>query len=86
MIRSHLYVKNLKSPVYASPQQTDNPSSFLERGNWVGVLEKMGEWVKVAGVHCIGWVKASELESRPPLDLHIHQINPLSFDYVNAVD
>ena len=82
MIRSHLYVKNAKSPVYASLQHTGRPS---KRGNWVGVLEKMGDWVKIVGVHCFGWI-ASELESRPPLDLHIHDINPLSFDYVNAID
>ena len=86
MIQSHLYVKRSKSPVYNLPEDTGSPSSFLDRGNWVGVLERLGDWVRVVGVHCIGWIKISELESRPPFDLHIHQINPQSIEYLNSLD
>ncbi len=86
MIHSHLYVKHANTPVYDSPDVMGSPVGNLERGNWVGVLETMGDWVRVIGVHCIGWVKTIELESRPPFDLHIHQNNSHTIEYVNSID
>ncbi len=86
MITSHLYVKHSKSPVYQSPDENSVPTCYLAKGIWVGVLENQTEWVKVVGVGCIGWIKAEALESRPPFELHIQQINPQSLDYVNTLD
>jgi hypothetical protein len=86
MIQSHLYVKRSNSPLYPSPEGHERPAMFLDRGHWVGVLETLGDWVKVTGVYFIGWMKVDALEPRPPFDLHIHQRNPNTIQYVNSTE
>ncbi len=85
MIKSHLYVKFADAPVFERPEESPVPKQRLSRGNWVGVIERVGDWVKVVGVYFTGWVKAEQLESRPPLDLHIEQSETQSIQYINTV-
>jgi hypothetical protein len=59
-----------ETPVYRLPAQSGNPVNILHLGNWVGVIERRNEWVHVIGIHCEGWVRAEDLEERPPLTLH----------------
>ena len=85
MIRNHLYVKSSNTAVFPIPAESSLPSRLLSKGNWVGVVEKVGEWVRVVGVYFTGWIKADQLESRPPFDLHIEQDASKPVAYINSI-
>lgn len=85
MIKSHLYVKYADAPVFKQPEESSAPQRRLRRGNWVGVIENVGDWVKVVGVYFTGWVRAEQLEAKPPFDLHIHQSETEATQYINTV-
>lgn len=80
-IQSHLYARKAETPVFAVPFQDGKPECILQQGNWLGVLERKEGWIRVIGIHCEGWVRAEDVEERPPFSLHIQWSpgNPIAY-------
>jgi hypothetical protein len=55
-------------------------------GDWVGAIVREENWVRVIGVKCDGWVRADDLEERPPFQLHAHWNADNTIEYINAVE
>jgi hypothetical protein len=83
MIVSHLYAKNIETPVYPDQRDNANPVFILHQGDWMGVLEARGDWIRVLSIHGEGWVRQGEVEYRPSGELHIVLSDNLNIEYVN---
>ena len=61
-------------------------SGFQVTGFWVGELAREAEWIRIIGVDCDGWVRAEDLEERPPFQLHAYWTAGKPIEYINAAD
>ncbi|MDZ4746899.1 MAG: hypothetical protein SH808_00305 [Saprospiraceae bacterium] len=86
MIHSHLYASKSETPVYVAPLEDGMPLHLLHRGDWVGELTREADWVRIVGVECDGWVRAEDLESRPPFQLHAYWTDGKPIEYINVED
>lgn len=83
MIHFHLYARLDDTPVFSAPDDGLRPICSVRKGCWFGVTDRQGEWVRVITVKCQGWVKASEMESKSPLDLHAHVDHDAHLSFFN---
>ena len=86
MIHSHLYTRNTETPVYVAPAEDAMTMHILHPGVWVGELAREAEWIRIIGVDCDGWVRAEDLEERPPFQLHAYWTAGNTIEYINAAD
>jgi hypothetical protein len=70
MIHSHLIANQPETPVYSQPADSQ-PASRIPKGSWLGVVERMGEWIRVIGTNFEGWVKNADVKSLPPMKLKV---------------
>lgn len=84
MITSHLYTKKNETPVFISPDMDSMPIHILQLHIWVGVLERRGDWIKIIGIACDGWVRAEDMEERPPFELHANWFPDQPIKYVSS--
>jgi len=83
MIQSHLYARKNGTLVHADPVEDGTPVHVLKHGDWTGVIECRGSWIRVIGVDCDGWVREEDLERRPPLQLHACWTDGSVISYTN---
>lgn len=69
MIKAHLYARRDQTAVYADPGGSAKLLGSLFSGQWAGLLEQSGDWIRIVTTTCTGWVLAGDLESRPPFQL-----------------
>lgn len=86
MVQSHLYARLEEIFVFRLPAENGVPVQKLHKGDWLGVVNRQDEWIHVISTACEGWVRAGEVESRPPFQLHIHLDEGESISYVNFPD
>ncbi len=86
MIHSHLYTRKTETLVYAGPAEDGMPMHILHPGVWVGELAREAEWIRIIGVDCDGWVRAEDLEERPPFQLHAYWTARTPIEYINVGD
>ncbi len=84
MIQSHLYTRLEETPVYDQPVDGGRTLTLLGQGNWVGVIRRLGEWIRVLSVRGEGWVRAEHVEARPPFQLHVLLSEGDNISYVNS--
>ncbi len=84
MIQSHLYARLTETPVFEKPMDDGKPSRLLHKGNWLGVMERMGEWIHVIGIQFEGWVRAMDVEERNPMNLHINYVPGREVEYISS--
>lgn len=84
MIQSHLYARKSETPVYLAPAEDGMPLHKLHAGDWVGELAREAAWIRVIGVDCDGWVRAEDLEQRPPFQLHAYWTGGNAIEYINV--
>jgi SH3-like domain-containing protein len=84
MIYAHLYARLPDTPVFHNPVDDGVPLHYLHAGDWVGVINSEDDWIQVIGIECTGWVKASDLEPRPPMQLHACWQEGKPIEYVNG--
>jgi SH3-like domain-containing protein len=85
MIHTHLYARNSGTKVFGHFVDTGIPVFMLEKGSWVGVIERHENWIKVISIDGEGWVRAEELENRPPFQLHVCWSSNGPKAYVNTI-
>ena len=84
MIHSHLYTNKKDTPIYATAGGNGEPISYLGLNNWVGVLEKNGNWYHVLSILHQGWIHVDNVEERSPFNLHVHWEPGKPIEYVCA--
>jgi hypothetical protein len=84
MIHSHLYARKSETPVFEDPFDNGSPVYILRQGNWMGVLQREGDWIQVIGIDCTGWVRSEDVEERPPFSLHALWVPGQPIEYVNT--
>ena len=84
MIQSHLYTNKPQTPLYSAPDDKNNPIHHLSTGNWVGVLERVGNWYHVICIAGDGWVSVDHVEERSPFNLHVQWEPGKPIAYVSA--
>lgn len=84
MIQSHLYTNKAETAFYSERGGEDSPVCFLVQGTWLGELERTDGWIHVIGIQGEGWVKAENVETRSPFNLHVQWIPGKPIEYVNA--
>jgi hypothetical protein len=84
MIHKHLIARWPQTPVYLSPEQQSAPQWYVARGSWLGVLDDQGEWIHVIAVDGEGWVRKDDVESLPPMKLHVVWSPGEPIHYVSA--
>ena len=84
MIQSHLYTNQVETAFYPDREGKVAPLCLLSHGTWLGELERMDGWVHVIGIQGEGWVKAENVETRSPFNLHVQWIPGKPIEYVNA--
>lgn len=85
-IQSHLYASKPETPVFPEPKGESIPVHVLHRGNWLGVLERINDWIRVIGIECQGWVRAEDVEERPPFSLHAFWSPGKPIEYVSTTN
>ena len=83
-IHSHIYARREGTSLYLLPSDNANVVQVLHQGDWLGILSRQGEWIQVIGVEYEGWVKSSDVENRPPFELHIHSAEGKPMSYINV--
>ena len=84
MIQSHLYTRLEETPVFDKPADGGQMLTMLGQGNWVGVIKRLGEWIRILSVRGEGWVKAEHVEDRPPFQLHVQWSEGDNISYVSS--
>jgi len=69
MIQSHLIASHTGTLVYQDSSTDEMPVAVVEKGSWLGVVERRGDWIRIVGIECEGWVMASDVEELPPMGL-----------------
>jgi len=84
MIQSHLYTNKAETGLYPDRIETEDPICVLSQGIWLGELEREDGWIHVLGIQGDGWVKAEDVETRSPFNLHVHWTPGKPIQYVSA--
>ena len=84
MIQSHLYTYKEVTNLYPERGEAANPMLILSKGMWLGELERLDGWVHVLGIQGDGWVKAEDVETRSPFNLHVHWSPGKPIEYVST--
>lgn len=84
MINSHLYTNKLETPLFSEHGGSGEPVCLLGLNNWVGVLQRLGNWYHVITIHSEGWINVNDVEERSPLNLHVRWEPGKPIEYVNA--
>lgn len=83
MIQSHLYTNKKETGLYPIRGESDNPVCLLNLGTWLGELDRVDEWIHVVGIRGDGWVKAEDVSSIAPFNLHA-QWTGKTVEYVSS--
>lgn len=86
MIQSHLIASKASTPVYQHPSVDDLPVAMVAKGSWLGVMERVGDWIHVIGIECEGWVMKSDVEALPPMGLHAVWTHGKPIEYVHLAN
>jgi len=70
MIRRHLIATQNPTLVYAIPGEESGILAMVPKDSWLGEVEMQGDWIRVIGIDCEGWVKKSDVELLPAMGLH----------------
>ena len=84
MIQSHLYTNKAETRLYADHNENGTPLSILGQGIWLGELERQDDWIHVLAIQGEGWVKAENVETRSPFNLHVQWIPGKPIEYVSS--
>ncbi len=84
MIQSHLYTNKEGTGLYPERIETANPICVLSQGIWLGELERKDGWIHVLGIQGEGWVRAEDVETRSPFNLHVQWTPGKPIEYVNT--
>ncbi len=83
MIQSHLYTNKKETGLYQEKGEIE-PMCILNQGIWLGELDRVDGWVHVLGIQGDGWVKAEDVETRSPFNLHVHWTPGKPIEYVST--
>ncbi len=84
MIQSHLYTNKKETGLFAEPGATINPICFLDKGTWLGELDRADGWIQVVGIRGDGWVRIENVEARSPFNLHVQWTPGKPIEYVST--
>ncbi len=84
MIQSHLYTRKNETGLYSALEEGSTPLCVLAQGTWLGELDRANDWIHVVGIQGEGWVKAEDVETRSPFNLHVRWTPGKPIEYVST--
>jgi hypothetical protein len=82
MIRTHLIATKALTNIFIAPTGEAPATCSIRQGSWMGVLDKIGDWVHVITTQCEGWVRREDVEELNSMGLHIHYSPGQPIEYV----
>ena len=82
MIRSHLIATKALTTIFKTPAIESITTCDIQRGAWLGVLDRLGDWVHVITTQCEGWVRREDVEELQPMELRIQYSPGKPIEYV----
>lgn len=82
MIRSHLIATKALTSIFNTPTGDTSSTCNIQRGSWMGVKDRLGDWIHVITTTCEGWVRREDVEELNPMDLHIRYSPGKPIEYV----
>jgi hypothetical protein len=82
MIRSHLIATKALTTIFKSPAGEAATTCNIQRGSWLGVIDRIGDWIHVISTTCEGWVRKEDVAELNPMDLHIQYSPGKPIEYV----
>ena len=58
-VMNHRYAKGPTIQLMDRPEGS-SVLAFLDQGTWIGVMEQVGEWLRVITTEGYGWIKADK--------------------------
>ncbi|MEP6646166.1 MAG: hypothetical protein ABJC12_03690 [Saprospiraceae bacterium] len=84
MIDTHLYTNSNETGLYPEGGETVQPVYVLSQGTWLGELGRKNGWIHVISIVGEGWVKAENVETREPFNLHARFTPGKPIEYVST--
>ena len=82
MIRSHLIATKALTTIFNAPAGESTTTCDIQRGAWLGVLDRLGDWIHVISTQCEGWVRREDVEELQPMELRIQYSPGKPIEYV----
>lgn len=84
MIQSHLYTNKKETGLFTEPGVTLEQVCLLDKGTWLGELDREDGWIHVICIRGDGWVRIENVETRSPFNLHVQWTPGKPIEYVST--